>query len=126
MSSPVWFENPQILLDPDRLLEFWPTMSQTEEERVNATTRFIIYATVIILLLLPAKKRDFRVVLLSIMIVAAIWAVYYREGNLSRETITRDLMCRRPTEDNPMANVMVTDYGKPTPPPACFLSERSS
>ena len=40
-----WFDDPKILFDVNKVFEFWPVASQTSEERVNATSRFIIYAS---------------------------------------------------------------------------------
>jgi hypothetical protein len=34
------------VFEPSELLNFWPTATQSAKERVEATTRFIIYASV--------------------------------------------------------------------------------
>ena len=50
------FEDPMQLVKADKVTEFWPNNSQSSDERINATARFIIYATCIIYLI----KRDAR------------------------------------------------------------------
>ena len=49
-----WFEDPKQLVRVDKVHEFWPSKSQTSADRVNASARFIIYASCIIYLI----KRD--------------------------------------------------------------------
>ena len=39
-----WSENIHILFDKNLLLDFWPTIDQSREERMNAISRFIIYS----------------------------------------------------------------------------------
>lgn len=52
-----WFEDPKQLIRTDKVLEFWPSKSLSSEERINATARFIIYATCIIYLI----NRDIQI-----------------------------------------------------------------
>ena len=42
-----WFDDPKQLIRSDKVLNFWPSTTLTPEERINATARFIIYATCI-------------------------------------------------------------------------------
>ena len=56
-----WFEDPKQLIRTDKVLEFWPSKSLSSEERINATARFIIYATCIIYLI----NRDIRIFVLG-------------------------------------------------------------
>ena len=43
--SIVWFDDFKQLVRGDRVTQFWPSKNQTPEDRVNAASRFIIYAT---------------------------------------------------------------------------------
>ena len=52
-----WFDDPKQLIRTDKVLNFWPSSTQSSEERVNSAARFIIYATCIIYLI----KRDVRI-----------------------------------------------------------------
>jgi hypothetical protein len=120
--NPVWFDEPKVLLNPDRLLRFWPTPEMTAEERVNAATRFILYSTAIVFPL--SKKGDMRVLLLAIMVVVALWVLYTNGAIKGAGSVTgiesyHQGECRTPSRDNPMSNVLVSEYGKPSPPPAC-------
>jgi hypothetical protein len=120
---PVWFDNPRELVENDQLLNFWPIKEQGPAERVNAATRFILYST----LITYAFRRDERVFILTSMVMIGLW-VLYNNGAIKGSSLVQASPgsseppsgCRRPTADNPMANVTIADYGKPSPAPACF------
>jgi hypothetical protein len=58
----------------DKLLKFWPTNTQSATERVYATTRFIIYLSVILYIL----RRDVRILVLG---AVSLFALYYMYKN---------------------------------------------
>jgi Family of unknown function (DUF5762) len=111
----------------DKLLVFWPTSKQTARERVMATTRFIVYATVIVLMI----NRDQRVLALGLFALAILWYMY-SIGMIKDETLRPAQGDARapgpmrsgvtmPTVDNPMANVLLTDYiDRPDRPSAAW------
>ena len=45
MDTKFWLNNPKILFHQDKLLELWPYMHMGYNEKMNATTRFIIFAS---------------------------------------------------------------------------------
>ena len=57
-----WFEDPKQLVRVEKVHEFWPSKTQTSADRVNASARFIIYATCIIYLI----RRDPRIFVLDL------------------------------------------------------------
>ena len=94
----------------DSLTDFWPTPNQSSEERVLATTRFIIYAMALVYLI----KRDGRVVALGLLVLGALYVLYSMDmipdgnrGVLAGPKIISGL--RMPTRDNPMANYLLGD-----------------
>jgi hypothetical protein len=103
MSDAIWFKNPQILFDKARLLEFWPSQNQTAYERVNATTRFVLYAT----LLVYASNDDPRVFILTAMSLLVMFVLY--KGNVIEGLSEPRSDCQKPTKDNPMANYLLGD-----------------
>ena len=121
----VWFYDPLELFNTHKLLNFWPTSSQSPDERVNASTRFILYTATLIYLL----KRDIRVFILALMVVSVIF-ILYKSNTISQsdkpypivsQSSLQDPSCQLPTQENPMANVLLDDYeNDPTRPPACF------
>ena len=109
MSS--WFQDPKQLVDDKKVLEFWPTNIQSSADRVNAGSRFIIYAASVHYLI----KRDVRIFVLA---ATALGVLYVMErAGMVKEGVPRGVeyyenigdTCQRPTRDNPMANVLVGD-----------------
>lgn len=119
--------DPREIFQTDKLLDFWPTSKQSAKERVNSTTRFIIYASVVMYLI----NKDPRVFALAILVLAIMYYMYtanlisdgkvrpaYAEGRLAGLTRAQVSL---PTFDNPMGNVLLTDYSdQPDRPSAAW------
>jgi hypothetical protein len=126
MDTNAWFNDPTQLFRSDRILSFWPTAQQDPATRINSTTRFVVYAACIIYLL----KRDVRVFVLAGMVLFVIFILYKNDmikKPKARPMVSMDQSyapsCQRPTFDNPMGNVLLSDYiDQPNRPPACDYS----
>ena len=104
-----WFDDPQQLTRADQVLQFWPNKDQTPEDRINAASRFIIYACCIIYI----TSRDPRIFFLGATVLAVLYVMY--KSKMVKETYgmaaSGDIAgCQMPTMDNPMGNVLITDY----------------
>jgi len=121
----VWFTDPLELFRQNQLLNFWPTSSQSPSDRINASTRFILYSSCVVYII----KRDPRVFMLAAMVIAVIFIMY--KSNIISPINTpypafsngydypKD--CQLPSVDNPMGNVLLSDYSlNPDRPPACY------
>jgi hypothetical protein len=100
-----WFEDFKELIRSDMVFKFWPTNEQSPAERVNATSRFVIYATCIIYLI----RRDPRIFVLGATVLGVL-VVMYRSNMVKTGNGPRPEGCQLPSKDNPMANVLMTDY----------------
>jgi len=103
----VWFDDPQQLIRGDKVSQFWPTSDQTPEDRINAASRFVIYATCLIYII----RRDLRIFVLGATVLSVIFVLY--RSKMVTETLGSTVegsLCQMPTEDNPMGNVLITDY----------------
>jgi len=117
-----WFEDPKQLVRVDKVHEFWPSKTQSSADRVNASARFIIYASCIIYLI----RRDPRIFVLG---GTALGVLYIMEkSNMVKNTTTVPepeynnigKECSMPTKDNPMGNVLMSDYvDRPDRPQSC-------
>lgn len=85
MNEQVWFDDPRVLFDVNRVLKFWPNRKQSAAERVNASTRFILYAASVLYL----TRRDPRIPVLALMVIAVIYVLY--KGNMVKEGIARPM-----------------------------------
>ncbi|BAT22311.1 hypothetical protein [Yellowstone lake phycodnavirus 2] len=108
--------DPSEIFRTDQLLNFWPTGTQSAKERTASTVRFVLYASVIVYLI----NRDNRVFALAGLVLAILYYLYtsnmMTDGKI-RATLgngrvagpIRDSVTM-PSLDNPMGNVLMTDY----------------
>jgi hypothetical protein len=108
--------DPNDVFRSKELFTFWPTATQSARERVSATTRFILYAACLVYLI----TRDPRVFALGVVVLAVLYYLWKsnmisdgklrsaigdgRAGTLLRPDVTM------PTLNNPMGNVLLSDY----------------
>jgi hypothetical protein len=103
-----WFDDPQQLIRADQVTQFWPNRNQTPEDRINSASRFVIYACCVIYLI----RRDPRIFVLGGTVLGVLYVMY--KSKMVKEgygmSVNGDAGCQLPTEDNPMGNVLMTDY----------------
>ena len=94
------FVDPKQVVRSDKITEFWPTNQQTKVERVNATARFVIYATCMLYLI----RRDMRIFILGATVLSVLYVMekskMIKGNNAKKETYVPE--CQLPTVDNPM------------------------
>ena len=125
IDDPFWGDDPKILLNYSRLIEFVPTKVMSVKERLNALSRFMIYLGIGLAL----TYRDIIMFYVPIVGLSLLWGVNkYIPTPASSESQAgghgdvdgNGNPCQRPTKDNPFMNVLLTDYvDNPTRPPAC-------
>jgi hypothetical protein len=119
-----WADNISVLLQSDRMSEFFPTSSQTSNERLNSIMRFGMYVSV----LLALYNRETQY-LLIFFVFGAITLFVHKNSKAAVEgledTPATQKTCTQPTIDNPFMNATMGDYmnivdGKIVDrPPAC-------
>lgn len=108
--------DPKTVFKSSDLLTFWPTATQTADQRVSATTRFILYAACIVYII----NKDPRVLALGGVALAILYYMWttnmIKDGNLRSaigdarySTIFRP-NATLPTTENSMGNVLLSDY----------------
>lgn len=143
-----WTNDPSILFNKDRLIEFFPTKDQTVCEMLNSISRCIIYSGIILTLYV----QELKPIIYTIIILSFIIFVE-KNRNKTRETFSNTKrqnqfgfmgpeflngfpndpedrysidasgnQCIRPTVNNPFGNVLMSDYyTNPNRPAACDL-----
>lgn len=116
-----WGDDPSILFDKMRLVEFFPTLDQTLPERMNAITRLIIYVS-IALSLYQGKSTAVHFGILLMAMLYFMWRSQTVEqiGGASDARSLKEGFsgsCTMPTPQNPYMNWLPGD--DPTKPPAC-------
>lgn len=125
-SDKIWYEDVRVLYQ--RWKEFFPVPEHTPEERINALVRLTLYSTAATYV----YNRQARTIVLGLGVAAVISFVF---GSRSREGFPDGVpggpggaggagagaaaACTQPTRDNPFANALLTDLGKPARAPAC-------
>ena len=116
----IWFRDLTVLWR--RPLEFFPSRDQTDAERTNAITRFVMYAAAAVSFAGYADPmRAAAAALAVIMLVAVTYNASPRQQQArGKETFAgaQPRVCTRPTPENPFMNVLATEYGT-LRPPAC-------
>lgn len=137
-----WIDNVQMLYDPNRLIEFFPTQDMNTTEKLNALTRFFVYLSIILFII----YRSYNIFFIAIIAVSIIYIVHYNDVKDQAKTqeefedrikeklqINKDTpidvnelgdVCQKPTPMNPFMNVLMTDYtDNPNRPPACAYND---
>jgi hypothetical protein len=126
-----WGINPNALFAPEHILELFPVPNMSYEQKLNAVTRTVI----ILILLFYFALRTWRVVIIGVFTVFAIWLIHYSQKNPKKNVRFADkegFMGSSPAEDfvqkhllpknifseatetNPLQNVMLNDYDNPS------------
>ena len=120
-----WFDKPSELFRSDKITSFWPASKQSSAERINSSTRFILYSSCVLYLI----NRDIRVIVLALLFVTALY-IMSKSGHIrdSKKESYTEPACQKPTADNPLGNVLLSDYtDNPNRPEACpYASVKSS
>lgn len=108
----IWYENVSELAR--KPAEFWPHRRMSTAAKANALTRLVAYVTAALLL----YTRDPWILLAGAAAIVLV-AVLYRGGSRSAARAMAAAGGDRTwsTPENPFANVLVNEYGKPLKPP---------
>lgn len=124
----VFFEDPLVLFKKDSITQLWPRPDNTPEERVNASARFVLFATCALYL----YKRDVRMFSIAILAFGILYIMFKKKNAVMNNPV--DSNCHLPTPDNPMANFLqpewntqrkpACDYNKVRPMVNEYVSDR--
>lgn len=141
----IWFNDISVLFDAAYVFEIIPTTSMTFGEKINAITRFAFFLSILLVVL----KADYIYLYVFIIPVIITYIVYIfsaqgreffltNNGNAnsnmnSVNTSTTDdeltkvmeeaiIECQKPSDDNPVMNVLPTDNFQ-TRKPACNIND---
>ena len=124
---PFWTEDPNILVKPAYIMEFFPVSDMTFNQSLNAITRTVVVMTVITYLF----TRNTRILSIALMTISNDKYVFdpvdrhkklfSYQGPIVDVEGDFDATFDKPTPDNPLSNVLMSDYDynpnkKPAPP----------
>lgn len=126
ISDLFWYQNPNILIQLDRLNEFFPHNDMTLYEKLNSMVRFAIYFA----LLVFAFKRSTRMFLFPLFVAGLTLYLFKNDYKEEKEgmKIVGDKYdkCQKPSDENPFMNVLISDYTEnPEKKPACNVNDKN-
>jgi len=109
-----WLNNPQILIQPTRLAEFFPSAMMTRVEQLNSIVRFCFYLSILLILF----KQNINFIYIFITSLVLTFLVYQYNPALKKPSEYFDSKSKRdvlkkyvkPTYDNPFMNPSMLDY----------------
>ena len=117
MSSPIWLNDPTILLKHDKLNELWPKRQMTTEEKINSITRLVILLT-FLGYMLTLSMNIFLIGFVTIVIIIFLYLLQTRVEfqNKNTEQFSNKLSELYPSLTNPKNyELNKSKYSKPTP-----------
>lgn len=120
VSDPFWYERPSILIQQNRLIEFFPHDEMSLYEKLNAIVRFAVYFAMIVYLF----KRTTNMFVFPFFVLG-ITLYLFKSNNVEviKETFSNGT-CQLPSPSNPFMNVLMNDYtDDPQRPPACDIND---
>lgn len=130
-----WANDPfQFLFDVDNYVKIIPDKNMDLVEQLNATLRFCILFSVLMLVI----RHDYRTIFFALFGAFLTVVIYkynekenkYKKKILEKMQVRDDKFegkCTKPTPDNPFMNVNLTDYTDfPNRPKACNVSKAST
>lgn len=111
-----WYNDISIILNKNRLDEFFPITSMTLEEQLNALVRLLLYLSIILLLF----RKNINYVYLFLFGLVFTFLIYKYSKNNSKKTsvenfypfFDKKVKYIKPTIDNPFMNIEFDDYIK--------------
>ena len=138
MDEVIWFKDIHAFIDPNHLGRFFPVQHMTLTEQLNATVRFAIYFSIILLI----AGRSSYVLFIPIAAAGATYLMHIstldvnstraattkiKEENATQEDLVNSstiIPCRKPSKDNPFMNVLQSDYStSPNRGEACDIQD---
>jgi hypothetical protein len=105
MDDPFWYDDLSIIWKKDSLHEFFPSESQSLEEKLNAMLRLSFYLSIILYVYHNNYKYFY------IVFGVALFSSYiYKNKPMVTIEEFQEKKCVRPTIDNPFMNVTMKDY----------------
>lgn len=142
LSDDFWADNPNIIFQKNRLIEFFPTKDMSTPEKLNALTRFFIYLS-IILFIVYKQWNVFYIPIIAMIIFYIIYKNDQQVQEINVEKFNTEIkdalqinpntpitindvgdVCQKPTHNNPFMNVLISDItANPNRPPACYSED---
>lgn len=112
-----WYEDPSILFERSRLIEFFPSEKQSLYEKYNSIVRLTLYITI----LLSLYNQNIKYMSILLLVLLLTYYLYKFDTKIEKMSDVNE-KCYEPTLNNPFMNVNYTEFdemGNLNRPPAC-------
>ena len=118
-SDPFWLNDFTILIEKNRLIEFFPTEDMSINEKLNAITRLMFYISLVLIVYTRNYEYFFLFILTCIFVILLNKYLksenIYSDNQKIQETFEHNISPNsqwiKPTKENPFMNVSLLDYG---------------
>jgi hypothetical protein len=111
-----WIYDPYVLLDKSKVFDLWPLESMTREEKLNAISKFVIYATILGVFLFRNLKFFLTGIITLVVLVATYLILNNKENSKLKEAFSDEKLYEKfkdnytnPTTKNPIMNVLLPE-----------------
>ena len=141
MITQFWLNDPSILFKNKHILELWPTLAMSKEEKLNAITRIIIMLSALGYIITGSSNF---IIIFVIMIAIILLFYNLTKSQIVRETFTNQHFSNErvetpyksdirsevnekmtPSINNPLMNVLVNEYSTNPGRPSAVDYEQS-
>ena len=110
MTTPLWLNDPRILLNREKITELWPTSMMTKNDKLNAVARLVVLLTAVGFIFIGGLS-----IIVSGIITLGLIALYSGNTHLSKKEgfDNKPLNTKNftmPSKTNTLMNVLMTDY----------------
>ena len=105
MGDKFWYDDITVIIKRDKLLNFIPNKNNTVKENLNASVRFIIYIS----LLLVWYTKNYNYIILIILAFIVTFIINNELYNKIIENYDSSNLIE-PSANNPVANILQSDY----------------
>ena len=111
-----WIYDPYVLLDKSKVFDLWPLESMTREEKLNAISRFVLYATILGVFLFRNLKLFLTGIITLVVLVGTYFILNNRENSKLKEAFSDQKLYEKfktnytnPSAKNPIMNVLLPE-----------------
>ena len=111
-----WIYEPNVLLDKSKIFDLWPLESMSREEKLNAISRFVLFATILGVFLFRNLKLFLTGIITLVVLVATYFILNNKENNKLKESFSQAKMYEKlknnytiPSTKNPIMNVLLPE-----------------
>tara|TARA_Y100000816_G_scaffold36675_1_gene23330 strand:- start:102 stop:791 length:690 start_codon:yes stop_codon:yes gene_type:complete len=111
-----WIYDPYVLFDKSKVFDLWPLESMNREEKLNAISRFVLYATILGVFLFRNLKLFLTGVITLVVLVGTYFILNNRENSKLKEAFSDQKLYEKfktnytnPSKNNPIMNVLLPE-----------------